>query len=91
LDIDRVFEAAAKNRIILEINSHPDRLDINAELARRAHQLDIKVSINSDAHHKNDLKLVKYGVLNARRGWLEKADVINTRSREDVIKYFRQS
>jgi DNA polymerase (family 10) len=90
LDIDRVLEEAAKNQVILEINSHPDRLDIDAELARRAKHLGIKTSINSDAHHKGDLKLVKYGVLNARRGWLEKKDVINTRSREEIIRYFRK-
>lgn len=90
LDFDRVLDEAAKNRVILEINSHPDRLDIDASLARRAKEYGIKMAINSDGHHKNDLKLVKYGVLNARRGWLEKEDVINTWSREELAAYLKE-
>jgi DNA polymerase (family 10) len=90
LDIDRILQEAAKNEVILEINSHPDRLDIDAALARRASQYGIKVAINSDAHHKNDLKLVKYGVLNARRGWLEKGDIINTWTRDELTSYIKE-
>jgi len=89
LDVDRILEEAAKNQVILEINSHPDRLDIDAEIARKAKDYGIKVSINSDGHHKNDLKLVRYGVLNARRGWLEKKDVINCLSLQEIKEYFR--
>ncbi len=89
IDLQKVLEAAAKSRIILEINSHPDRLDIDAEVARQARDMGIKVAINSDAHHKNDLGLVQFGVINARRGWLQKGDVVNTWSRESVIKYLK--
>lgn len=89
LDYDQILEEAAKNRVILEINSHPDRLDIDADLARRARDYDIKIAINSDAHHKNDLKLLKYGVLNARRGWLEKKDIINTWTLDEINTYIR--
>lgn len=90
LDFDRVLDEAAKNQVILEINSHPDRLDIDAALARRARQYGIKISINSDAHHKNDLKLVKYGVLNARRGWLGRQDVVNTLTRDELTLYIKE-
>lgn len=90
LDYDRILDEAAKNRVILEINSHPDRLDIDAALARQASGRGIKVAINSDAHHKNDLKLAKYGVLNARRGWLTKTDVINTSSRDEFNRYIKE-
>jgi len=89
LDFEQVLQEAAKNQIILEINSHPDRLDIDAELAKRAKEYGIKIAVNSDAHHKNDLKLVKYGILNARRGWLEKDDVVNCLSRRDISKRFK--
>ncbi|PKM76065.1 MAG: DNA polymerase/3'-5' exonuclease PolX [Firmicutes bacterium HGW-Firmicutes-15] len=89
LDFDQILEEAAKNRVILEINSHPDRLDIDADLARRARDYDIKIAINSDAHHKNDLKLIKYGILNARRGWLEKKDIINTWTLDEINAYIR--
>jgi DNA polymerase IV (family X) len=90
LDFNRVLDEAAKNRVMLEINSHPDRLDIDAALARRASQRGIKMAINSDAHHKNDLKLSKYGVLNARRGWLAKEDVINTLTRDELTRYIKE-
>lgn len=89
LDVDRILEEAAKNQVVLEINSHPDRLDIDAEIARKAKDYGIKVAINSDGHHKNDLKLVRYGILNARRGWLEKKDVINCLSWQEIKKYFQ--
>jgi len=89
LDVDRILEEAANNQVVLEINSHPDRLDIDAEIARKAKEYGIKVSVNSDGHHKNDLNLVRYGILNARRGWLEKTDVINCLSRQEIMKYFR--
>lgn len=90
LDVEKILEEAAKHKVVLEINSHPDRLDIDAELARKAKEYGIKVAINSDAHHKNDLHLAKYGVLNARRGWLEKKDIINCLSRQEITQYFRR-
>ncbi len=90
LDFDKVLDTAAKNQVILEINSHPDRLDIDAALARRASKYGIKIAINSDAHHKNDLKLVKYGVMNARRGWLEKGDIVNTWTKDELTKYIKE-
>ncbi len=90
LDLDRILDEAAGNRTILEINSHPDRLDIDAELARQAHQKGIKIAINSDAHHKNDLQLTNYGVLNARRGWLSRDAVINTWNQAEVIRYLKE-
>ena len=91
LDLEAILAAAAGSKIILEINSHPDRLDIDAELARQARDMGIKIAVNSDAHHKNDLRLVHYGIINARRGWLRKEDVINTRSREAVIAYLKNN
>lgn len=89
IDLEKILEASAKSKIILEINSHPDRLDIDAEVARRARDMGIKIAINSDAHHKNDLGLVRYGVINARRGWLQKRDVVNTWTRASVINYLK--
>ncbi|MDD4802370.1 MAG: DNA polymerase/3'-5' exonuclease PolX [Syntrophomonas sp.] len=90
LDYDRILDEASKNRVILEMNSHPDRLDIDAELARKAREYNIKIAINSDAHHKQDLKLIKYGLMNARRGWLEKKDVVNTWSWEEIKAYIKK-
>lgn len=78
LNIDSILEEAARNHIVLEINAHPDRLDIDENIARQARSLGIKTAINSDAHHKADLRFMHFGVANGRRGWLEKKDVLNT-------------
>lgn len=87
LDIKRIIEAAAHYQTALEINAHPDRLDIDEETARLAREYGVKIAINSDAHHRVDLSLMRYGVMNARRGWLEKEDVINTWSKERLLNY----
>ncbi len=76
-------EAAAKYNKALEINSHPDRLDINEKITRQVSNLGIKLAINSDAHHKSDLSIINYGILNARKGWVEKEDVLNAIGLED--------
>lgn len=78
LDVDYLLETAARSHTALEINSHPDRLDINEEIARKASDLGIKMAINSDAHHTNQLNLISFGVTTARRGWLEKNNLLNT-------------
>lgn len=90
LDLDRVLETAAKNHTILEINAHPDRLDIGEEIARQAKDMGIKIAVNSDAHHKQDLNLMKYGVMTARRGWLGLDDVINTWEKDELLNYLRE-
>lgn len=77
VDLPRILEAAAKHNVALEINSHPDRLDIDEFTARKVKDYGVKVAINSDAHHYNDLYMVDYGILTARRGWLEAEDIIN--------------
>lgn len=77
LNIERILEACAINQVALEINSHPDRLDIDEETARKAAGLGVKMSVNSDAHDVNDLQLLEYGIISARRGWLTKDDIIN--------------
>jgi len=90
LDIDKILEAAAEHRTVLEINAHPDRLDVDEETARKAVQMGIKLVINSDAHDKKDLYLVKYGILCARRAWLAREDIINTWDMQQVMEYFRK-
>mgnify|MGYP001068205521 CR=1 FL=1 len=84
LDLDQVIATAAKTGTALEINSHPDRLDIDEEIARQARDAGASIAINSDAHHRNDLQMIRYGVTSARRAWLESQDVINTWSLKDL-------
>jgi len=77
LDMDAVLEAAALSGVALEINAHPSRLDLDDVYARRAKELGIPISINTDSHSGEDFDLLFYGVAIARRAWLEKGDVIN--------------
>lgn len=77
-DLDAVLECAAENQVAVELNAHPDRLDLNDIQLMRAHELGCDIVINTDAHRIADLDLMKYGVQQARRAWLEPANVLNT-------------
>lgn len=79
LDLPRVMAAAKDRGCFLEINAHPSRLDLDDVHARAAKELGLKVSVGSDAHSAPGLATIRHGVDQARRGWLEAADVLNTR------------
>jgi len=89
IDLDKILEVAKETSTILEINSSPYRLDLNSLNIRRAKELGIKMVINTDSHQKEQLVLMEYGVSQARRGWAEKEDIINTNSFENLLKYFK--
>ena len=78
VDTDAVFAAAARTGTMLEINSAPDRRDLNDIHARAAKEAGVRILINSDAHGVNTLGITRWGVATARRGWLTKDDVANT-------------
>lgn len=77
-DFDEVFEACARTGTALEINAHPERLDLRDEDILRAKRYGVKFAVNSDAHSVTHLPYMRYGVGTAQRGWLTKDDVINT-------------
>ncbi len=77
-DADAVFTAAARNRVALEINASPERLDLSSQMARVAKSKGARFTISTDAHHPKHLAGIRYGVTTARRAWLERADVMNT-------------
>jgi DNA polymerase (family 10) len=77
-DLEKILQAAAKNRVAMELNSAPERLDLSDLNLRRAREHGVKVVINTDAHHTADLPKIKYGILQARRAWLTPGDVLNT-------------
>jgi DNA polymerase (family X) len=77
VDMNRVLEAAARNRVIIELNANPHRLDLDWRLMKKAKQLGIKIAINPDAHHIDGLGDISYGVGIARKGWLSREDVFN--------------
>jgi len=78
LDMDEVLAAALENGVALEINANPTRLDLNDIYARRAVEMGIKLSINTDAHSASDMNLLHFGVATARRGWVSPEAVVNT-------------
>jgi DNA polymerase (family 10) len=90
LDMEEVLRVAAENGKMIEINAQPTRLDIDWVTVRLAKAMGIPIVINPDAHSTGELALYEFGVDVARRGWLEKDDVFNTRSLRDVIKEFEQ-
>ncbi|MFO7933952.1 MAG: DNA polymerase/3'-5' exonuclease PolX [Bacteroidales bacterium] len=80
VDMEKVMEGARERGCFLEINSAPDRLDLNDEHIRMAGEMGLKLVVSTDAHTLNHLNNMRYGVDQARRGWLEKEDILNTRS-----------
>jgi DNA polymerase (family 10) len=90
VDMQAVMLAAARTNTILEINSHPSRLDLNDVNAKAAKEMGVRLCINSDAHDAKQLLNMKYGVNVARRGWLEKKDVLNTLSLKDLLTVLKR-
>ncbi|HWR25576.1 MAG TPA: PHP domain-containing protein, partial [Methanosarcina sp.] len=90
VDFEKVFEAAAANGKVLEINSQPSRLDLNDELILQAKSFGLKFCISSDSHTVSDLAFIRYGLGQARRGWLEKEDVVNTYSYRRLKEVFKR-
>jgi DNA polymerase (family 10) len=89
LDMMALLEAAARTGTAMEINAYPSRLDLNDTWARAARDLGVKMAINSDAHQPEQLKVMKYGVNVARRGWLSKKDVLNASSLPELRRLLK--
>src|ERR1700676_3362742 len=85
-DLDAVLRAAAKNKVAMELNSYPDRLDLSDVHLRLAKQHGVKIVINTDSHHTSHMEKVHYGVTQARRAWLTKDDVLNTLPLQNFAK-----
>ena len=87
LDWDTVFRAAARTGTVLEMNGSPHRLDLSVERARRALEAGCLLSIDSDAHRTSEFDHLAWGISQARRAWVTPADVLNTRSRADLVAW----
>ncbi len=87
LNLERVFEAAAGQKVMMEINAFPDRLDLSDVNSRAAMQAGCVMEIGTDSHAANQLDFLPLGVSVARRGWLEAEDVANTMPIEKVVNY----
>jgi DNA polymerase (family 10) len=87
LDVEAVLEAAAEHSVAVELNANPRRLDLSDVHVHRAKELGVPVVISTDAHSPRELDHMRYGVEQARRGWLEAADVLNTRPWKDLKRW----
>ena len=89
IDFDKIFKVAKKTKTALEINAHYNRLDLKDSYIRQAKENGVKIVIGTDAHSLDNLSMMKFGVAQARRGWAEKKDILNTRSYKEFIQYFK--
>jgi len=89
IDFDEILKVAKETGTILEINSYPERLDLNDKNIRRAKEFGVKMIINTDSHHKDHLRFMEFGVAQARRGWAEKGDIVNVWSIEKLLKMLK--
>jgi DNA polymerase (family 10) len=90
VDMERIMKAARERGCFLEVNAHPDRLDLDDIHCKMARDLGVKVSVSTDTHRLGDLDYMRFGVGQARRGWLTADDVINTRSLSDLRKLLKR-
>jgi DNA polymerase (family 10) len=91
VDMARIIRHARGRGCFLELNAHPERLDLLDIHCRLAREEGVLVSIDSDAHSAQDFANLRYGVGQARRGWLEAKDVLNTRSLEQLMPLLRRT
>lgn len=89
LDLERVMEQARARGVALEVNGTPDRLDLNGSQVRRAIAKGCRLTLDTDAHSVNSLDYMRYAVVTARRGWVQKRDVLNALRREDLLAYLK--
>lgn len=89
VDMDELLKTAKKTKTVMEIDAFPDRLDLKDEYIRKAVQMGVKLSIDTDAHSIVHLGYLRYGIAQARRGWAEKGDIINTHSWQEMLKLLK--
>jgi DNA polymerase (family 10) len=89
-DMTAILTAAAKHKVAMELNSYPDRLDLNDVHLRQAKQQGVKIVINTDSHHTSHMEKIRYGILQARRAWLTKDDVLNTLPAQKFAKAMKR-
>lgn len=89
VDVPRVIDAAVAHGVIIELNANPYRLDMDWRHWRKAAEKGLLCAINPDAHATDQLAYVAAGINVARKGWLTKKDILNTRSTAEVERYFK--
>jgi len=90
IDLDQILSACFDYNVALEINAYPQRLDLNDINCKKAEEKKVKLAIGTDAHILGQLDTMDLGVFIAQRGWLEKGDIINTMSLQELLKWLNQ-
>jgi len=90
VDMDAIIDAAKEYKVALELNSQPLRLDLKDIYLRQAKEKGVKIVIGTDSHHTSQQIYMNYGIYMARRGWLEKKDVLNTRTLKQLLDYWKK-
>jgi len=90
INLERVIEAAGERGCFLELNAQPSRLDLSDNNCKLAKEMGVKVAVSTDAHRGTDLEFMRLGIYQARRGWLERHDVLNTRSLAQLRRLLRR-
>jgi len=89
IDLEKILKIAKETGTILEINSSPYRLDLKDVYIKMAKRMGVKMIINTDSHEKTQMHFVEFGIAQARRGWAEKSDIVNTLPVEELLKHFK--
>ena len=90
IDLEEIFHAAKETDVAVELNAQPDRLDLNDLHLFRAREIGVKIAMNTDAHSTEQLRFMRYGIDQARRGWLEKRHVLNAMMQPQLEKWLKQ-
>jgi DNA polymerase (family 10) len=88
LNMEKIIDACRVNKVAIEINSNPLRLDLSDRYARMVKEKGVKIVINSDGHDASQYQLLKYGIFVARRAWLTKDDVLNTKNLKQFLSFW---
>ncbi|MBI5875756.1 MAG: DNA polymerase/3'-5' exonuclease PolX [Deltaproteobacteria bacterium] len=90
VDMPKLMQAAKKYGIIMELNSYPERLDLSDTYLRLAKDMGVMAAISTDSHNRQHMDFIRFGIHTARRGWLEKKDVLNTRPLKEVLRILKK-
>lgn len=91
VDMDMLIELAKETNTVLELNSNPNRLDLNAENIKKAHDAGVKIVINTDAHHTKELNNMLIGISTAKKGWIKKENVLNAMNKDELIHFLKST
>ena len=90
IDLEKIIEAAKERNVVIELNAQPDRLDLPHAYCKTAADLGVKIALSTDAHSMDNLGLIRNGIIAARRGWLTRDDIINTRPLSELRRLLRR-